>query len=64
LPPAHPGQADRLLDVHERQVGVRIIADEPRVEMAAVLGEDTDTVRGLGDMTVGQDQAVGRQDDA
>ena len=58
-----PGQVDGLLDMDEREVGVGIIADQPRVEACARPAWRRRRGRALRDMAVREDEAVGRQDD-
>ena len=57
-------QRHRLDDPHQSEVGVGVIADEARGQVLAVRGCHLDAGRRTGDMAVGQDQPVGRHDDA
>ena len=62
-------QGHRLVDADQRQIGVGIVADEPRGEVLAVRRRHLDARGGwrccrAGDVAVGQDQPVGRDDDA
>ena len=57
-------ERDRRVDAHQRKVGVGIVADDARREAAPLGGHQLDARRAAHHVTVGQHQAVGRDDDA
>src|SRR5262245_12292565 len=63
---AEPGRGEchGIFDAHEREVGIGVVADHARGERAPVDGRDVEA-RGAADhVAVGEDEAVGRHDDA
>ena len=60
-------QGHRFVDAQQREIGIGVVADEPRPQFLAVGRGDVNACGGTeraGDVTVGEDQAVRRQDDA
>ena len=57
-------QRNRFIDANECEVGIGIVADQPCMQILAIGGRDFNAGRGTGNMTVGEDQPIGRHDDA
>ena len=58
------GQRHRIVGAQQGEVGVGIVAQQPRGQVAAIGRHDIVRRRLLGDVAVGEDQAVGRDDHA
>ena len=57
------GQMHRLLDAHQREVGVGIVAEHAGGELAAFERRQRDRAGAVDDVAVGEREAVGRDDD-
>jgi len=56
-------QRHRRVDPYERQIGIGVVADDPRNQAAALHRSDVDARGAIDDVAVGQHQPVGRHDD-
>ena len=62
--PSRAGDEVGRVDAHDREVGVRIVADELCREVAPVGQRDAERVGAVDDVAVGQDEAVAREEEA
>jgi hypothetical protein len=53
-----------VVNAHQREIGVGVVADHAGDQIAAVRRHDHDTRGSLHHMTIGEDQPIGRYDDA
>jgi len=64
LPSVAAGSVTGRIDAHQREVGIGIVADDARAQVAPVDGSDVDARAAADHVAVGEHEAVGRNDDA
>jgi hypothetical protein len=64
IPQRRGWQRYRLIHPNERQIRIRVIADKAGVQIPAIGGRNFEARSTTGNMTVGEDQAIRRNNDA